>query len=332
MLLSTISTTEVPEGYGSMFWVVGMEGSDRVLVGKGVGAQWSPGGTRVIVTSVGPGCSPELTSVKPDGTDATVLPFDLRIGDGPFWWSPDGAHVAFIRYRDPVACKHASAGLPLEPWVMDADGSHQRRLATDGRVTWSPDGQHLTLARASDPNGPWDSLSVIDLAGTVLASVGPEPGVSYGDAIWSPDGTRLVFGRFGAGDEERSLLVADWDLAGLAALDLPSRSFMDGARDWSPNGSAVLVAFATEDVRALLWIIGADGQPARRLSPADADEVGADWSPSGLSIAVARKGAAPDGIEPGVLVMNLDGVGLVTLGAGQDPLWQPDLQPDLNAP
>jgi Tol biopolymer transport system component len=295
-----------------------------------VGAQWSPGGTRVYITDVGPDCAPRLTSVKPDGTDAVVLPFDLRIGDGPFWWAPDGRHVAFMRYHDLVPCKHASAGLLYEPWVMDADGSHQHRLTADGSPTWSADGGALVLLRASDPNAPADSLSVLDVAGTVLASLGPEPGVSYETAVWSPDGTRLAFGRTEVNDWR--LVVASQDLTGLRTLSPTGNALNAGPPVWSPDGSAILFSLQTADVRNLFWIVGIDGQLPRLLSPDGVNEVGAAWSPSGSSIAVARDGAAPDGISPGVLVVDLGGSALANLGAGQNPTWQPALQPLVDAP
>jgi dipeptidyl aminopeptidase/acylaminoacyl peptidase len=331
LLISATSNTYLPDGtHAIAFWVAGLGGSGRAKIGDGVQAQWSPGGTRVYITGVGSDCKPTLTSVKPDETDALVLRFDLRIGDGPFWWSPNGKHVAFIRYHDLVQCKHASAGLLYEPWVMDADGSHQRRLATDGFPTWKADGEALALLRASDPNAPPDSLSVVDLAGTVLASLGPEPGVYYEAPTWSPDGTRLAFGRTEA--VAYGLDVASSALTGLVQLSPPDANALNaGPAGWSPDGSALIFSLQTADARNLFWIVRFDGQAPRLLSPAGVNEVSAAWSPSGLSIAVARDGVAPDGVSPGVLVLDRGGATLVALGAGQDPSWQPALQPLVDA-
>jgi len=330
LLISGSSGAQLPDGgFATAFWVVELDGSYRTQIGTGLSAQWSPGGTRIYITGVGSDCKPTMTSVKPDGTDAMVLPFELRIGDGPFWWSPDGRHVAFIRYRDPVLCTHSSIGLPWEPWVMDADGSHQHRLATDGLVSWDPGGQKLALLRASDPNAPADSLSVVSITGAVLASLGPEPGVYYEAPAWSPDGARLAFGRTEANDWR--LIVASSDLTGVVMLSPPGNALNAGPPSWSPDASALVFSLQTPDVRNLFWIVGPDGLAPRLLSPAGVNEINVAWSPSGSLLAVARDGAAPDGVSPGILVLDQGGATLAGLGAGQDPRWQPELQPLLDA-
>ena len=54
-------------------------------------------------------------------------------------WSPDGKRISFARY-----------GLGI--WVIDAHGSHQRRLTTragDGEPAWSPSGSQIVFTRGS---------------------------------------------------------------------------------------------------------------------------------------------------------------------------------------
>jgi TolB protein len=57
--------------------------------------------------------------MRPDGSRVRVLNAS-RVGECAEW-SPDGRRIAFSSERDGEG----------EVWVMDADGSHQRRLTHD---------------------------------------------------------------------------------------------------------------------------------------------------------------------------------------------------------
>lgn len=322
------------------WWVIPVDGSDPWLIGQGFQAEWSPGGSRIHVTSCtdcaanGPDCVPQVTSMNPDGTDATVLPLDLRIGDGGFQWSPDGRHVSFYRYRDAVGCKRPSMGPVIDPWVMNSDGSGQHQLSQGGsRPTWSPDGERMAMTLVSDRNAPPDSLAVVDLAGAVLASLGPDAGAYYGDApAWSFDGSMLAFVR---GDVDgvthialsRSDLTDQFDLT--PSPDAPLVSA--GEPVWLPDGSAVLVTAATADgASSNLWLVNIDYSSTRKVS---SDEVwSSQWalSPSGESIALSV--IPPEGGITGISVMDLNGSTLAELAPGEWPRWQPHLQPSLDAP
>jgi TolB protein len=126
-----------------------------------------------------------------DGSDYDVYVADLRTGaasrltraagsDGWPAWSPDGSTIAFASERDD--CLHAPRTAPCwvdpggEPgehhdiWLIDADGSNQRRVTPEyGHfVTWSPDGKLLLVSGAS--------LYVIRPDGSGRVDVLPESG------------------------------------------------------------------------------------------------------------------------------------------------------------
>ena len=119
----------------------------------------------------------EYPSFSPDGTklafmshqgsDYNIFVFDIdtgtlaRLTDAPGgdgWpsWSPDGSTIAFSSQRDDCSLAPAHdecwRGGPGDEhsdiWLMDADGSNQRRLTREISqfVTWSPDGDYLLVS------------------------------------------------------------------------------------------------------------------------------------------------------------------------------------------
>ena len=102
-----------------------------------------------------------------EGSDYDIFVADLATGsatqltdapgsDGWPVWSPDGSAIAFASERDD--CVHAASDARCwvtgdldehhDVWVMDADGSNQRRVTPEfGQfLTWSPDGRSLLIS------------------------------------------------------------------------------------------------------------------------------------------------------------------------------------------
>jgi Tol biopolymer transport system component len=99
-------------------------------------------------------------------------------------WSGDG-HIAFVRTQ------RASGSVVGELWVMNADGSSQRRLTAgdDHSPEWSPDSRKIAFFRKRKAPGVY----VINADGSGQRRITN----SGGDASpkWSPDGRMLAFTR-----------------------------------------------------------------------------------------------------------------------------------------
>jgi Tol biopolymer transport system component len=146
---------------------------------------FSPDGTRIVFEGH-------------DGGDYDVYVADVRTGrttqltdapgnDGWPVWSPDGTTIAFTSQRDD--CRHAQVDAPcwVDPdgapgefhdiWLMNADGSGQRRVSPESGqfVAWSPDGEYLLVSGYS--------LYVIRPDGTGRADVSTSSG---GIPDWTP--------------------------------------------------------------------------------------------------------------------------------------------------
>ena len=102
------------------------------------------------------------------GSDYDVYTVELETGrmtqltdaaghDGWAAWSPDGSTIAYATERDDCArtppgrdCWYGDGepGEHHDIWIMDIDGSNQRRVTPEAGqfVTWSPDGQYLLIS------------------------------------------------------------------------------------------------------------------------------------------------------------------------------------------
>ncbi len=104
--------------------------------------QWSSDGTELAVAFGF--VTGEIVVVKADGSAQRVLATDQALNPT---WSPDGKRVAFHRMVDPSE-RFAERPCTMRVWVMNADGTDERRLdpLVDGCVLppiWSPDGTRL---------------------------------------------------------------------------------------------------------------------------------------------------------------------------------------------
>ena len=166
-----------------------------------VGADWSPGGHRVVIAAVAEE-GDELYVVGTRGGNARELP--AAVGGkamtvlGPPVWSPSGRMIAV-----------QSSG-PAEPpmgtiTVMRPDGTGRRIVANQaydwvGDLDWSPDGRELAFIDfryGRDPEACWlRTVTVATGDVTTLVSTSrsykDEP-PCYEDVAWSPSGTRIAY-------------------------------------------------------------------------------------------------------------------------------------------
>lgn len=167
----------------------------------------SPDGKRVLFDD-NPGwktfsAEANVITTNRDGGDRKIL----AKGDDPVW-SPDGTRIAF-ESRQP-------GDADVEIYVMDADGSHARRVVAhpgqDNDPIWSPDGKSIffTTIPSDQPYAPGaDAASfIVTLSTGELQSVFDDK-VYYApfNTAWSPDSGTLAF-TSDVGSFECSFLVA----------------------------------------------------------------------------------------------------------------------------
>ena len=190
-----------------------------------------------------------IFTVNPDGTnEVQLLP---GIAECPRW-SPDGNKIQ--------VCVFNPKGL-LRPATLDPDGSDFRLLDNPdptlnlGCWAWSSRGR-LACDSWDDvhPNRPAGVFTVrsSDGGGLVRVTANPYGGHDIpGD--YSPDGSKIVFGRENPNVHQFALFVVNADGSDLHRVSAWQPDF--GSASWSPDGQWIL----TDNAQGGLYVVHPDG-------------------------------------------------------------------------
>ena len=154
-------------------------------------------------------------------------------------WSPDGGRIAFVRANP--------AGGPgaFETYVVNADGSGERRLGKGTLPVWTRDGRSVIVERFGDPSqSSTIHVMAADGSGSRRLAIGAAPTVSH-------DGARVAFVRYTLrrrpnGDccmtTSSSLYTISLDGTGLRRIARTSQPDIRWVQpSWLPDDSAVAV-------------------------------------------------------------------------------------------
>jgi dipeptidyl aminopeptidase/acylaminoacyl peptidase len=267
-------------------------------------ASYSPDGKEIVWSDGG-----AVWLAAPDGTKKRRVPgVRASAASAPAAaprWAPSGAALAF----DPDDAIY----------VVNADGSGERKVATGSLPAWSPDGKRLAFVEASD-------LWVVNADGTGLRRLTTDALTGTSRPDWSPDGTTLAAAR--AGD------VWVVDVASGAERDLtPSATFDDRDPVWSPVPGGPIAferrqALANGNTGSSVTVVDASGANVRevaRHTNALHIELYPSWSRDGKRLAFVYDDRF-DGLAL-ILVVNADGTGLRSVSDQAHfgaPSWSPD--------
>ena len=205
-------------------------------------------------------------------------------------------------------------------WVMNADGSDQRKLtdneALDQSPAWSPDGRQIAFI--SDRDGT-DEVYVMDADGGNVRRLTQTSDASESFPAWSPDGKQISF------DSNRG---GEWDVYVMAHDGAEPRPLTDSPGDdwissWSADGSQIVFE-SKRDGNYEIYVMDSDGSNPRRLTVNQIHDGFPSWSPDGTQIAFMSQ---RDGNYE-IYTMNADGSNQrrVTDNPAEDsdPAWSPD--------
>ena len=177
---------------GSSITPLRVFGSDPML---------SPDGTKIVYCSGKDTLYWQIYVVDTAGKSPKRLT-DVNSGDacGPAW-SPDGKKIAYYVFAN----THPSRNPAI--WIMDADGSNQKRIAEHGMdPTWSPDGRQIAFSSRHD--GVFQIYSM-NADGTNIRQL-TKTNAENSNPAWAPDGKSIAY-ISATSDDRRGLSVMNPD-------------------------------------------------------------------------------------------------------------------------
>ncbi len=208
----------------------------------------------------------------------------------------------------------------FEIWVMNADGSNQRKMtdntAMDISPAWSPEGSRIAFVSNRDGN---DEIYVMNADGGNVRRLTQTTDASESFPSWSPDGEVISFDTDRDGNWEIYLMASD----GSNPRRLTNDPADDWITSWSPDGSQIVFE-SKRNGNYEIYVMTADGSDQRRLTINQSHDGFPTWSPDGTQIAFISK---RDGNYE-IYAMNSDGTDPRRLtnnpAEDSDPAWSPD--------
>jgi Tol biopolymer transport system component len=256
-----------------------------------------------------------IALISTDGSGLKVLAKGGDVGLDQPAWSPDGRRIAFTEESSPKP----------SIWIMSADGSGRKRLATASAVsfspTWSPDGARLAFVRR-DPRTGHERLVISSADGSGLRSLGAASSLGGYDAppAWASDGKLY-------GIRRDDLYRVD---PGGGRPARVTRSRDVGAFAVSPDATKLAI-YNFQEERIELRPNGGAGDPlvlVDQLPTYDIDDpnVTLTWSPDGRAIAFSR---STENMGPAALyIVNADGSGLSKVPNTDYLVWTAAWRPE----
>ncbi len=285
--------------------------------------QWSADGTQIAFTSTLRG-EAELWTIPSQGGFPRRLTVGMGgvrfLGSHNARWSPDGRWIAYVSEKGGTA----------EIWLWSPDGRPEVQLthlgANINALSWSPDSQAMVCS--SNRYGRFDIYRVQVPTGETTRLTQDALYEVY--PTFTPDGEGVVYVRLNERwtDHEVMWMPASGGEGRVIARD---EDFFDyhygktfGYPLVSPDGKTVL--FRSHRSGFInYWKVAIDGGEPSPLSPEDADQSEAVWSPDGQSVAFISNynGTLSLCVAPGTGGSSRVLVG-PQMGVCAMPQWSPD--------
>ncbi len=205
-----------------------------------------------------------------------------------------------------------------EIYLMDFDGSNQRRVTSHGTISlnpdWSPDAEQLVYTSFSRNSS---DLYVINRRGGGRQRLSTGLGLNTATKF-SPDGRDIAFVGSVRGNPDIYLMRAD----GSNIRRLTSATSIESTPAWSPTGRQIAFTSGRTGTPQI-YVMDAEGTNVRRLSFDGNWNDDAAFSPNGDEIAYTSRVDGRFQIRVSNLTTGATRV-LAGIGSNEQPTWSPD--------
>lgn len=250
-------------------------------------------------------------------------------------WSPDETKITFFRFDEEVQELTAQGRFPGALWVMDANGSNQRKLVDNlpghyhvgVNQLWGPDGKYIYFLDLSSGKGVMSRVPAA--GGPVEAMNTPVPCTRL-----SPNGKQFSCGQ---GHEQGVYDIAQKKYIPLVTLEralalTPNReltvhnpSMLQNTR-FSPNGDRVMIVHRTKEFFPSLVEIFVYDFQTEQLQWLAHDLHHPTWRPDGKAILFPRRDPRTN-FQSLIEVDTTTGIERVAFGADHVPAGHPSYHP-----
>ncbi len=234
--------------------------------------------------------------------------------NGQPFWSPDGSRISYV----------SNSSGSWQVWSIRADGTDRRQLThmTEpvGWPSWSPDGRTIWFYAGSRSY----RIFTLDVAGGV-PKAWSERFSDFRPSL-SPDGTKLLFDRYGATEPANHDLYVR-DLGTGAETRLTHDPGYDSDGRWSPDGRKIAFHSDRNGSKAYdtrIYVMRADGSDLRRLTAREAKSSYPAWSPDGARIVYVLETEVGRDLWTAPLEGGVEQRLTDHPGSDSDPAWSPD--------
>lgn len=258
-------------------------------------------------------------TIRPDGTGERQLTYPPvgTVDDQPAI-SPDGERIAFERCPE---------GEPCHVFLMNADGSDQRRLddvrctlkpiCDDSAPAWGPNGELvINLASGREKTGDFggqiqrSEIVILDLEKGTQRNVARVDAwqADIGRPVWSPDGRQIAYEHHWSALSSRQGIALRVVSArgGRSHQITPYKLAAGDHPDWSPDGRwLVFRTDADQESPSQLALVHPDGSGLRQFDTPGDTVLSASFSPDGDWIVYSAPGRGTFDLY----VMRSDGTG-----------------------